>query len=491
MMIDSDEDRPAPTTRRSSRGTGSQPRHPFTVDDNHDVDMDERSNSPNALRQQKLDRQRQLEDQRRKQRQSAAGMVFNTEGDGRRPSSAARRQPSAKSRRDDRDRDRDEAPQPRFSSGGSSRDYERDRERDRDRESRVDREERESRARDSRDSRDRESRDSRPSRTRGAPETTVVRSYDSDDEQPARDIQRELQSRGISTTYDPRDEADADEAPIQPQPSEGNARQRATSMSIDINDENLLDFVTQPGPQGHKILCRITRDKKGLEKGMYPTYYLHMEREGGKKVFLLAARKRKKSTSSNYLLSIDPTNMARDGETFVGKLRSNFLGTNFIVYSNGCNPRSKKAMNGNIREELAAITYGTNVMGLKGPRKMTVIIPGMKSDGRRVSIRPTSESEGMLEKAKRHQLKDILILHNKSPVWNDETQSYVLNFHGRVTVASVKNFQVVHDDDPDYIIMQFGRISDEVFTCDFQYPMSAIQAFSIALSSFDGKLACE
>ena len=28
-----------------------------------------------------------------------------------------------------------------------------------------------------------------------------------------------------------------------------------------------------------------------------------------------------------------------------------------------------------------------------------------------------------------------------------ETQSYVLNFHGRVTQASVKNFQIVHDDD--------------------------------------------
>ena len=28
-----------------------------------------------------------------------------------------------------------------------------------------------------------------------------------------------------------------------------------------------------------------------------------------------------------------------------------------------------------------------------------------------------------------------------------DTQSYVLNFHGRVTQASVKNFQVVHDND--------------------------------------------
>ena len=85
----------------------------------------------------------------------------------------------------------------------------------------------------------------------------------------------------------------------------------------------------------------------------------------------------------------------------------------------------------------------------------------------------------------------ILELHNKTPVWNDDTQSYVLNFHGRVTQASVKNFQVIHDSDPDYIIMQFGRVADDVFTMDYRYPMCALQAFGVALSSFDSKLACE
>lgn len=42
---------------------------------------------------------------------------------------------------------------------------------------------------------------------------------------------------------------------------------------------------------------------------------------------------------------------------------------------------------------------------------------------------------------------DIVELHNKTPVWNEDTQSYVLNFHGRVTQASVKNFQIVHSND--------------------------------------------
>ena len=43
----------------------------------------------------------------------------------------------------------------------------------------------------------------------------------------------------------------------------------------------------------------------------------------------------------------------------------------------------------------------------------------------------------------------------------------------------------------DYIVMQFGRVAEDVFTMDFNYPMCAVQAFGIALSSFDSKLACE
>ena len=48
-------------------------------------------------------------------------------------------------------------------------------------------------------------------------------------------------------------------------------------------------------------------------------------------------------------------------------------------------------------------------------------------------------------------MEHLIELHNKTPVWNDDTQSYVLNFHGRVTQASVKNFQVVHDTDGTYL----------------------------------------
>ncbi|NWJ03561.1 TULP1 protein, partial [Crypturellus undulatus] len=278
--------------------------------------------------------------------------------------------------------------------------------------------------------------------------------------------------------------------------------ERAPSPPVEV--DNLEEFVLRPAPQGRSVKCRVTRDKRGMDRGLYPTYYLHLDND--KKVFLLAGRKRKKSKTSNYLISIDPTDLSRGGENFIGKLRqetrvvplteprssvSNLMGTKFTVFDNGANPDRANADWSNVRQELSAVVYETNVLGFKGPRKMTVLIPGMNADNERVPIRPRNDNDGLLMRWQNRNMDNIIELHNKAPVWNDETQSYVLNFHGRVTHASVKNFQIVHTDDPDYIVMQFGRVADDAFTMDYNYPLCALQAFAIALSSFDGKLACE
>ncbi|CDQ70851.1 unnamed protein product [Oncorhynchus mykiss] len=267
-----------------------------------------------------------------------------------------------------------------------------------------------------------------------------------------------------------------------------------TAESALIEVDNLEEFVVRPAPRGVTVKCRISRDKKGMDRGLYPTYFMHMEREDGRKLFLLAGRKRKKSKTSNYLISVDATDLSREGESFMGKLRSNLMGTKFTVYDQGTNPcKNPGALleESNTRQELAAICYETNVLGFKGPRKMTVIIPGMNMNFERVPVRPNSEQDSLLSKWQNHSVENLIELHNKAPVWNDDTQSYVLNFHGRVTQASVKNFQIVHDNDPDYIVMQFGRVAEDVFTLDYNYPMCALQAFAIGLSSFDSKLACE
>lgn len=39
--------------------------------------------------------------------------------------------------------------------------------------------------------------------------------------------------------------------------------------------------------------------------------------------------------------------------------------------------------------------------------------------------------------------------------------------------------------------MQFGRIDNNNFTMDVRYPLSPVQAFGIAMTSFHKKLACD
>ncbi|KAF7647160.1 hypothetical protein LDENG_00176580 [Lucifuga dentata] len=263
--------------------------------------------------------------------------------------------------------------------------------------------------------------------------------------------------------------------------------------SSPISVEDLEAFALRPAPRDTMIQCRVTRDRRGVEKGIYPTYYLHLEKEDGKRVFLMAGRKRKKCKTSNYLISIDPTDLSRDLNSYIGKLRSNVLGTKFTVFDGGENPEKKPFIKEceSIRQELAAICYETNVLGFKGPRKMTVIIPGMTKNDERVCIRPKSDIDTLLVRHANGNTDNLVTLANKSPSWNEQTQSYVLNFHGRVTQASVKNFQIIHPDNEDYIVMQFGRVAEDVFSMDYSSPLCALQAFAITLSSFDGKLACE
>mgnify|MGYP000169457531 CR=1 FL=1 len=122
----------------------------------------------------------------------------------------------------------------------------------------------------------------------------------------------------------------------------------------------------------------------------------------------------------------------------------------------------------------------------------------------------------MLEHFKAGHIGDMVLMVNKPPKWNEQVRgcvalrlpaprvvtshedalraqvgAYVLNFNGRVTMASVKNFQLVSPDDLDTVLLQFGRTNKDEFTMDFQWPLSPLQAFGICLSSFDYKLACE
>ena len=78
-----------------------------------------------------------------------------------------------------------------------------------------------------------------------------------------------------------------------------------------------------------------------------------------------------------------------------------------------------------------------------------------------------------------------LLLHNKAPVWNEGSQVYQLDFGGRVTQESAKNFQIEHQQKQ---VLQFGRIDSHTYTLDFQHPFSALQALAVALANVTQRL---
>ena len=90
--------------------------------------------------------------------------------------------------------------------------------------------------------------------------------------------------------------------------------------------------------------------------------------------------------------------------------------------------------------------------------------------------------------------KTIIYGSNVEPYWLEQIGAYSLDFQGRVTLPSNKNFQLVAGNRTNDIILQFGKVTSlknkEIYTMDVQWPLSPLQAFGICLSACDRKLAC-
>ncbi|XP_054015652.1 tubby-related protein 4-like isoform X1 [Hylaeus anthracinus] len=92
---------------------------------------------------------------------------------------------------------------------------------------------------------------------------------------------------------------------------------------------------------------------------------------------------------------------------------------------------------------------------------------------------------GGISAHKSEAVRHELVMHNKAPMWNESSQVYQLDFGGRVTQESAKNFQIEFKGRQ---VMQFGRIDGNAYTLDFQYPFSALQAFAVALANVTQRL---
>ena len=330
------------------------------------------------------------------------------------------------------------------------------------------------------------------------------------------ETEKKLSELGIATVVTP-----APSQGVHPSPTKSKwssiAGRGKLQPSFHFDPSDIRSFLTKPVPKDAGFLqTYVRRNKKGLNS-IYPEYTLYLS-DGDH--FLLAARKRKKNKTSNYLLSLDSEDLARKSGNFFGKLRANFMGTEFTLYDKGINPSKlgtsssglNKRLNKKIgrtkaqeqeevhidedqlahsilqpRQELGVITFKHSMVGKRGPRSIRVIIPRLDED-----MVPLCTQDLLTMGKSEPPSEDVQMFRSKDPSWNKQVKAYVLNFHGRVTMASVKNFQLedVNDDRTEtQELFQFGRVDTDLFNLDFAHPFTPMQAFGIALASFDYKFS--
>jgi tubby-related protein 1 len=110
----------------------------------------------------------------------------------------------------------------------------------------------------------------------------------------------------------------------------------------------------------------------------------------------------------------------KDANGYLGKCRSNFLGTEFSIFDSKENP--KKANNKDEQRNChGVVQYETNVLGSKGPRRMKVLLPMVSRDGEEISW-PDTEVDGQTIQGKfaANETDDIMFFFNKPPKWNEQ-----------------------------------------------------------------------
>ena len=102
----------------------------------------------------------------------------------------------------------------------------------------------------------------------------------------------------------------------------------------------MYEFLTSPLQKGVLLQCTIKRDKSGITNKLFPLY--HVGLSNGFK-YLMSAKKKGFNKSSNYYISLNQNDPTRNDNYLLGKVRSNFLGTEFSIFDKGQNPSKAKS----------------------------------------------------------------------------------------------------------------------------------------------------
>jgi tubby-related protein 1 len=202
--------------------------------------------------------------------------------------------------------------------------------------------------------------------------------------------------------------------------------------------------------------------------------------DGGDTIAMIGEKQGSNRTANYHIFDMSRgapgARLSKKSGNYMGKLRGGKSKTDYSLLSSST-----------MKEQVGAFVFDkiSITKQLKEgqvPRKLHVLLPPLSSTSTAVPVNVNSDSD-MITRHRTGLRTPGSVLTTKEPTF--ERGQYRLNFHGRVTTPSVKNFQVVHPDRPGEVLAQFGRVDDNKFHLDFRRPLNAFQAFGMALAQFN------
>lgn len=237
------------------------------------------------------------------------------------------------------------------------------------------------------------------------------------------------------------------------------------------------------GARSDHVQCTIFRDRSTVQTKLYPEYQLVLD---DSKKPLLLARKMSMNMTSNYHIfdltrGVVGSKLTKKSGNYLGKVRAlNASRTEYVIVSSS---KEREECGGVVFERLTLLDQ---LKAGSQPRKMVALVPALGDSSIAEPNRPARGDTSialMLKKPLLGNAQGMFVLETKAPHF--ENGNYRLNFKGRVSLPSVKNFQLVSPNDTSDVVLQFGKVNDDKFHLDFKAPLNAFQAFSLAITQFN------
>eukprot|EP00735_Rhodelphis_limneticus_P001686 TRINITY_DN12346_c0_g1::TRINITY_DN12346_c0_g1_i1::g.4984::m.4984 TRINITY_DN12346_c0_g1::TRINITY_DN12346_c0_g1_i1::g.4984 ORF type:complete len:498 (+),score=139.26,sp/P46686/TULP2_MOUSE/29.11/2e-19,Tub/PF01167.13/0.11,Tub/PF01167.13/6.9e-23,DUF4349/PF14257.1/0.022,DUF4349/PF14257.1/5e+03,NBP1/PF08537.5/80,NBP1/PF08537.5/0.013,IncA/PF04156.9/0.3,ADIP/PF11559.3/0.22,ADIP/PF11559.3/46,Fez1/PF06818.10/0.5,DUF904/PF06005.7/0.74,DivIC/PF04977.10/0.97,DivIC/PF04977.10/3.9,DivIC/PF04977.10/9.2e+02,CENP- len=221
-----------------------------------------------------------------------------------------------------------------------------------------------------------------------------------------------------------------------------------------------IDLCVKRVRQGASIRTRVVR-----ESAKTFAMYLQSPDAHAAEHVLMYAHMEKTKKRHRVVLSLDPKDFSASSPGYVGAAAYSTIFPDFISFED-CRGRTDLAFAVFLRKNDQFSKHG-----------MIVGLP-LEEDG-------AKPDESLISRFRSGRKEGIFRLVNKVPQWSNESRAFCLNYGGRVSQGSIKNFQLQQHGQSFAtapVLMQFGRTNKKnEFILDFSYPLSPLIAFPLAV----------